>query len=222
VAARRREGRTKVLLYYKRLDLLPLVAYAVPMNKGPDRNCEYCNEIIPRGRNVSLYSTRRFCNRKCSARWLGANHSRVVRERKECERCGAELRWRHNDGAGIRSKRRFCSIECRIAFMVGDRGYNWRGGRRPKCGGYIWITVPGKGRIAEHRHLAEIALGRRLKQNETVHHINLLKHDNRHENLLVCSISYHRWLHEEMARRWVADNITIPAESYNVPWADAN
>ena len=37
--------------------------------------------------------------------------------------------------------------------------------------------------------------------HEVVHHINGNPSDNRNENLLVCSASYHHWLHEEMKRR---------------------
>lgn len=58
-----------------------------------------------------------------------------------------------------------------------------------------------------HVLLAEKALGRELKKGEVVHHINLDKSDNRPQNLLVCTQSYHMWLHNEMARRWVKEHI---------------
>lgn len=42
------------------------------------------------------------------------------------------------------------------------------------------------GYIAEHRYLIEKQLGRFLTVKERVHHINLIKEDNRLENLVLC------------------------------------
>jgi len=50
-----------------------------------------------------------------------------------------------------------------------------------------------------YRSIAARALGRPLKTNEVVHHINGDKKDNRNCNLLICTDSYHRWLHWRMS-----------------------
>lgn len=84
-------------------------------------------------------------------------------------------------------------------FFRGKFGPNhpgWKGGRLDK--GYRRIGI-NKETPFEHRMIAERALGRKLKTNETVHHVNGRKDDNRNSNFLICSRSYHSWLESKMA-----------------------
>ena len=97
--------------------------------------------------------------------------------------------------------------QCRDAFKANSpkrRGPNspyWKG--FSKTQGYKTIAVQGEDGLWKHRleHvvIAEKVLGRRLGKNEVVHHIDGDRKNNRNDNLLLCSIGYHRQLHEKMA-----------------------
>lgn len=72
----------------------------------------------------------------------------------------------------------------------GKLAANWKGGRRiANKAGYVYIYNPNhpsatkEGYVMEHRLVMEKKIGRFLKKNEIVHHINGDTKDNRIENL---------------------------------------
>ncbi len=75
--------------------------------------------------------------------------------------------------------------------FTGSNNPNWHGGINKHSDGYIGISNtehPNKtvlGYIPEHRLVMEEHLGRYLKPQEVVHHINGIKDDNRIENLML-------------------------------------
>lgn len=126
--------------------------------------------------------------------YFGSGERRRTRaEIISCEWC---------DGDGFRHSlqqkpARFCSKKCAALALYkrtdhpfarrGSKNPKWRGGRIVRKG-YVMIHAPehpskSSKYVAEHRLVMENHLGRYLKNNERVHHINGIKDDNRIENL---------------------------------------
>lgn len=96
----------------------------------------------------------------------------------------------------IRNPRRvFCSPTCANKTIKGTKGLTrdkasgWKGGRRRASNGYIYLFMPdhpqanGDGCILEHRLVMGRHIGRPLNPDETVHHKNGKRDDNRWTNL---------------------------------------
>lgn len=70
-----------------------------------------------------------------------------------------------------------------------------KNGRRYTEDGYVQILDPtketGSRYILEHRLIVEQSLGRKLKREEIVHHLNGVRDDNRIENLVVVTADTH-------------------------------
>lgn len=92
-------------------------------------------------------------------------------------------------------------------------GKSWKGGRHYDAYGYVRIWKPdhpsaNQGYIKEHRLVMEKKLGRMLKREEIVHHINHIKDDNRPENLmLINSLSEHKKLHPNFLTKETKEKI---------------
>lgn len=114
----------------------------------------------------------------------GRSNNRKLAD-KTCAHCGAAFR-------PARSTASYCSVPCA---RVKNGGHNrkdeswWLNPR-----GYIEGRVLIDGRlqyVKKHRHIMATHLGRPLRPDEDVHHINGVKADNRIENLVVLSHAEH-------------------------------
>jgi len=128
--------------------------------------------------------------------------------KKICQGCGKEFDARRNTA-------KCCSYACagkvKETIYLGSNNPKWRGGRIKMHGGRIAVYAPnhpkaclfGGTHILEYRLMAESKIGRYLRDDEIVHHINGDPTDNRPENLEVMTQSEHAKL--ESVRR---DSIT--------------
>lgn len=150
-----------------------------------ERKCLTCGRtfsikpsVLKRRRGAGKY-----CSRKC----------RTLRVKKTCSYCGRII-WAcpcHIKNG----EKKYCSLTCRgrarSINLRGPKNPLWRGGKRSMGNKYIGCYVPtartfGPSKyVLEHRLIAEEMLGRPLRSEEVVHHINGNPEDNRRENLLV-------------------------------------
>jgi hypothetical protein len=137
------------------------------------RACERCGEeYTPSG------PAQKFCSQKC------------LRGTATCRHCGEEFL-----KSPANPKNEFCS---RKHYWEHTKA-NGKQGRYVRKDGYVRVQVPdgtpGKqrdGRMPEHRYVMQEHLGRPIRADEDVHHINGVKDDNRLENLELWSGSQPR------------------------------
>lgn len=100
-----------------------------------------------------------------------------------------------------------------LEIWTGDANPRWGGGRYVTTQGYVHVLRPGhprangRGYVPEQVVAAETKIGRALADNETVHHFNGVKSDNRPENLIVMEDGAHRRHHA--AKRGRSDEGTF-------------
>jgi len=131
----------------------------------------------------------KYCSKDCMKVAFNTQVTRV------CKYCGVEFKTypsRVKKGWGL-----YCSHRCHSNFEIGENSPCWLGGWVQD--GYKWITKGGK-RILEHRYVLEQVLGRKLEENEIVHHLDGNKLNNHPENLQIMTHRDHAILHSNLRK----------------------
>lgn len=157
--------------------------------------CQQCHKIF---RNY-ISDKSKYCSKICKDIGISVNHRHI------CGYCQKEF---------ITKKKtsKYCSFSCagkvNVTLVKNHRGntnsgalhWNWKGGRKVTGSLYRQIKIDDKW-LYEHRVIAEEYLGRKLLPREQVHHINMNHMDNRIENLIVVTDSWHTKLHHIMRKK---------------------
>lgn len=101
-----------------------------------------------------------------------------------------------------RGGRHVCSHKC---LNRKEYSANWKGGIIKKKHGYInikvdigYIGADKQGYVLLHRYIIQQKLGRPLRKNEVVHHIDMNPSNNSVDNLMVMNNSEHLYLHRKL------------------------
>jgi hypothetical protein len=143
------------------------------------RQCGQCGTEFE-----AKHQSQLLCSQACSLAKAQDQARRHNVEPRPCATCGAEFTPRP------KSAGRFCSRSCTYKGQQGEQSPHWKGGRAMHQAGYVMVSVRDHpyaqkhhGYVPEHRLVMEQQLRRYLAPDETVHHINGQRDDNRPENL---------------------------------------
>ena len=144
-------------------------------------NCSICGEFYY---SVRLHSV--VCGKKCLN--VYRRDGRLI-NCKQCFKFIYRPEWQYKKHSD-----HFCSINCLHKFNTKENSYNWIGDKFKKTNQYRRFNI-NKIPTMAHRHIMENHIGRKLKINEIVHHINKNIHDNKIENLMIMDKIQHTIMH---------------------------
>ncbi len=153
--------------------------------------CKLCKKIFKRKRLKE-----KFCSFECAMkgrkRPKGRKPNKII---VNCEACGKSIFRRPCHIKKSKNNKFYCNKECRKFSMkfIGTP-YGFKRTTGSPLNPYIRCMKEGKF-VYEHRWIMEQKIGRKLRRNEHVHHINGNPKDNRIENLEILSNSDHAKTH---------------------------
>ncbi len=187
-------------------------AVAATAKRGPlPKRCANCNTFLQRVHRIArtwsapktdtldkqLLERKRARGREAARR----HREKLRRERSSMPQvscacgCGTlipEINWAGQPARfahGHNDVHAFKQAQFRKGQNIGPLNANWRGGRRSHHSGYVQLLVGNdhpmakRGYVLAHRLVMSEAIGRPLRSDEQVHHINGDRGDNRLENL---------------------------------------
>ena len=159
------------------------------------KSCLQCKEI----KTLRWRSKQRFCSPVCFQAWEKGKNNPYWKDNKisftcpECKKIFIDRSFR------LRTNTQCCSTKCARILMGKSRraeNHPCYVERQKTKHGYIKVHIKNhpladdRGLIFEHRLIIEKHLGRYLKEEEVIHHINGIKDDNRIENLRLFKNNY--------------------------------
>ena len=125
-----------------------------------------------------------------------------------CEECGDEFRGRHKPEKPARFCGKVCSGKWQYkhgihnASAKGEHSPHWKGGVKRSRNGALLIYMPDHPNASDdyvflHRLIMEDLIGRLLKPDELVHHIDKNSANNVPSNLQIVSASEHAKIHNK-------------------------
>jgi len=150
--------------------------------------CEFCTTEF----DAYASTRRRFCSKRC-ARLKDAEATRRTPRQRDCKGCGTAFEPTYPANV-------YCSLACANRTIGRTNREIMSAARRDSGEGKSYRKLLGR---HEHRVVAEMMIGRPIRADEVVHHINGDFRDNRPENLRVMTRSEHTRMHslEYHARR---------------------
>jgi len=131
--------------------------------------------------NPSRVKNEKYCSTECRKKY------RKELLKQTCVQCAKEFY--------KQDKTICCTMKCRSLYFSGKNSHAYKTGKSIQSTGYSLVLTGIKKYEFEHRRRMEIAIGRKLKRGEIVHHLNGIKTDNRFENLLLMNKADHDRMH---------------------------
>ncbi|MBU1173478.1 MAG: HNH endonuclease, partial [Proteobacteria bacterium] len=146
--------------------------------------CKNCGKKVLKWPSHAKRGKNTFCSYLCKKTWQKGKH--IGGNTEVCPICKKIYYIKQSAMVRTGNPRKTCSKECRsilLSYKTGKKHPKYKNGKWNRSDGYIDATIPQKRgkakRILEHRKIMQEMIGRELKSNEVVHHINRIKNDNR-------------------------------------------
>lgn len=163
----------------------------------------------------------KFCSRDCyyeskkGIELSGTHKEKISNGLVKCYENENRISW--NKGKKMTDEYCKKASECKKGLYMGIKSWLWKGGKFFTKNGYIAIYAPNHPNtrsdkhILEHRLVMEKYLGRFLREDEIVHHINKNVSDNRIENLELMKAGEHTRMHNILRNERLREKRALPA-----------